>query len=131
MPNPISQNTRGWLFVIGAVIGVFSAVLGPLTTALNLSEEWTAVAVSFVGAVTAALSLLARANLSPDEATAYVVDPEDTEETEPVELEDADEVEPAEFETVIGVAAGDDSVKADIPSTGRHALGDGTDGGAK
>ena len=107
MENPISKQVRGWLFVVGAVIGVFAAVLGPLTTALNLSEEWTAVAVSFVGAVTAALNLLARANLS-DDTQVVAVDLDAT--------DSHTELEPEEWGYDDEPALSEESVR-----TGRHA----------
>ena len=72
MPNPIPAAVRGWLFVAGLIVGIFSAVLGPLIIALNISDEWAAVIISAVGAVTSVISLLARANLSSDVLTGEV-----------------------------------------------------------
>ena len=69
MPNPIPAAVRGWLFVAGLIVGIFSTVLGPLIIAFQISDEWAAVIISAVGAVTAVISLLARANLSSDVLT--------------------------------------------------------------
>ena len=112
MSNPIPSSVRGWLFAAGAVLGIFSAVTGPLIIALNISDEWAAVIVSAVGAITSALSLLARANLSTDEEIPYaIIDESDADE---------DEGEPAEYVESDAVA-GDDSIKANLP-TGKHSL---------
>ena len=70
MKNPISPRTRGVLYLLGLVIGGLAVVIGPLIVALGINAEWAAVIVSFVGAVTSLLSLLARDNLpAPEEPT--------------------------------------------------------------
>ena len=72
MPNPIPAAVRGKLFVFGILVGIFSTVLGPLIIALDITDEWAGVILSFVGAVNTALNLLARANLSSDVLTGEV-----------------------------------------------------------
>ena len=70
MKNPISPRTRGVLYLLGLVIGGLAVVVGPLIVALGINAEWAAVIVSFVGAVTSLLSLLAKDNLPvPEEPT--------------------------------------------------------------
>ena len=69
MKNPISRDTRDVLYLLGLVIGGLAVVVGPLIVALGINAEWAAVIVSFVGAVTSLLSLLARDNLpGPDDS---------------------------------------------------------------
>ena len=74
MANPFSDKTRSILYVTGIVIGALSVVLGPLSLALNIGEDWTAVLVSAVGAVTSLTNLLARANLPVPEEDQLTVD---------------------------------------------------------
>ena len=70
MSNPISAKARGVLYLLGLVIGGLAVVVGPLIVALGINAEWAAVIVSFVGAVTSLLSLLAKDNLPvPEEPT--------------------------------------------------------------
>ena len=69
MKNPISPRTRGVLYLLGLVIGGLAVVVGPLIVALGVPDVWAAVIVSFVGAVTSLLSLLAKDNLpAPDDS---------------------------------------------------------------
>ena len=69
MNNPISPKTRGVLYLLGLVIGGLAVVVGPLIVALSVPDEWAAVIVSLVGAVTSLLSLLAKDNLpGPDDS---------------------------------------------------------------
>ena len=69
MKNPISPRTRGVLYLLGLVIGGLAVVVGPLIVALGVPDVWAAVIMSFVGAVTSLLSLLARDNLpAPDDS---------------------------------------------------------------
>ena len=58
MPNPIPAAVRGWLFVAGLIVGIFSTVLGPLIIAwrergaIPLLAKWLAtvmLAVSSAG----------------------------------------------------------------------------------
>jgi VIT1/CCC1 family predicted Fe2+/Mn2+ transporter len=63
MRNPISERSRGVLYLLGVVIGGLAVVVGPLIVALSIPDAWAAVIVSLVGAVTSLLSLLARDNL--------------------------------------------------------------------
>ena len=70
MNNPISPKTRGVLYLLGVTIGGLAVVVGPLIVALGVPDVWAAVIVSFVGAVTSLLSLLAKDNLPvPEEPT--------------------------------------------------------------
>lgn len=70
MSNPISAKARGVLYLLGLVIGGLAVVVGPLIVALGVPDVWAAVIVSFVGAVTSLLSLLAKDNLpAPVEPT--------------------------------------------------------------
>ena len=70
MSNPISPKARGVLYLIGITIGGLAVVVGPLIVALGVPDVWAAVIVSFVGAVTSLLSLLAKDNLpAPVEPT--------------------------------------------------------------
>ena len=63
MSNPISAKARGVLYLLGITIGGLAVVVGPLIVALGVPDVWAAVIVSFVGAVTSLLSLLAKDNL--------------------------------------------------------------------
>ena len=63
MSNPISAKARGVLYLLGITIGGLAVVVGPLIVALGVPDAWAAVIVSFVGAVTSLLSLLAKDNL--------------------------------------------------------------------
>ena len=63
MSNPISAKARGVLYLLGITIGSLAVVVGPLIVALGVPDAWAAVIVSFVGAVTSLLSLLAKDNL--------------------------------------------------------------------
>lgn len=65
MPNPIHEDTRKRLYVLGVTIGIFGVVAGPLMVALNVPDVWTAVVISFLGAVATATNVLARANVDP------------------------------------------------------------------
>ena len=70
MSIPISAKARGVLYVLGITIGGLAVVVGPLIVALGVPDVWASVIVSFVGAVTSRLSLLAKDNLpAPDEPT--------------------------------------------------------------
>ena len=70
MSNPISAKARGVLYLLGITIGGLAVVVGPLIVALGVPDVWAAVIVSFVGAVTSLLSLLAKDNLpAPKEPT--------------------------------------------------------------
>ena len=64
MVNPISPETRGKIYLAGVIVGIFSVVSGPLMVALAVPAVWVAVITSFVGAVTAGASLLAKDNLT-------------------------------------------------------------------
>ena len=67
MANPIPAAVRGWLYVIGIVVGLFvAAVLPDLMTALGAGDVWIVVAARTTGALTALLSMLSRANLTDD-----------------------------------------------------------------
>ena len=69
MRNPISAKARGVLYLLGITIGGLAVVVGPLIVALGVPDVWAAVIVSFVGAVTSLLSLLAKDNLpAPDDS---------------------------------------------------------------
>mgnify|MGYP003605593098 CR=1 FL=1 len=69
MSNPISAKARGVLYLLGITIGGLAVVVGPLIVALGVPDVWAAVIVSFVGAVTSLLSLLAKDNLpAPDDS---------------------------------------------------------------
>lgn len=74
MANPLSDKTRSVLYVIGIAVGALSVVLGPLSLALNIGEDWTAVLVSAVGAVTSLTNLLARSNLPEPREEELTVD---------------------------------------------------------
>ena len=74
MVNPLSDKARSNLYVAGIVIGALSVVLGPLSLALNIGEDWTAVLVSAVGAVTSLTNLLARSNLPEPREEELTVD---------------------------------------------------------
>ena len=63
MKNPISDEARSWLYVIGITIGIFGVVAGPLMSALQVPDPWVAVVVSFLGAIATATNTLARANV--------------------------------------------------------------------
>ena len=66
MNNPISEKTRGGLYVAGISVGILSTVAGPLMLALETPDVWVAVVLSAIGAVTTLLSTLARANLTSE-----------------------------------------------------------------
>lgn len=67
MPNPIPTAVRGWLYVIGIIVGSFVAVVLPdLLAALGVGEQWNTLAVRACGALTVLLATLGRANLSDD-----------------------------------------------------------------
>ena len=69
MSNPISPKVRGVLYLLGLTVGALAVVVGPLIVALAIPDVWAAVIVSFVGAVTSLLSLLAKDNLpAPDDS---------------------------------------------------------------
>lgn len=68
MGNPIPAAVRGWLYLVGIIIGAFVAVVLPdLLAALAVGPEWTTVAIRAAGALTLLLSTLSRANLGTDE----------------------------------------------------------------
>lgn len=70
MNNPIPAPVRGWLYVIGIVVGGLVAVCLPdLLTALDAAPVWTAFATRTCGALTVLLSTLGRANLSDPSAS--------------------------------------------------------------
>ncbi len=69
MDNPISDNVRGVLYVLGLSLGILATVAGPLMLALETPEVWVSVILSFIGAVTTLLSTLARANLTDESYT--------------------------------------------------------------
>ena len=65
MSNPIPARVRGWLYVVGVIVGVFVAVVVPdLLVAVQASPEWSQVATRGTGALMALLLALSRANLS-------------------------------------------------------------------
>ena len=65
MSNPIPARVRGWLYVVGVIVGVFVAVIVPdLLVAVQASPEWSQVATRGTGALMALLLALSRANLS-------------------------------------------------------------------
>ena len=69
MSNPFSLKVRGVLYLLGLTVGALAVVVGPLIVALASPDVWAAVIVSFVGAVTSLLSLLAKDNLpAPDDS---------------------------------------------------------------
>jgi uncharacterized membrane protein YraQ (UPF0718 family) len=72
MENPISSKDRGRLYVAGIVIGALATVFGPLSAALGLSDEWSSVVTSVVGALILITNTLSKANLTADTATATV-----------------------------------------------------------
>lgn len=65
MSNPIPTAVRGWLYVLGIVVGSFVAVVLPdLLVALNAGPQWTTFATRGVGALTILLATLGRSHLS-------------------------------------------------------------------
>lgn len=65
MTNPIPARVRGWLYVLGIIVGLFVAVIVPdLLVAVQASPEWAQVATRGTGALMALLLALSRANLS-------------------------------------------------------------------
>lgn len=64
MTNPIPVAVRGWLYVLGIIVGSFVAVVLPdLLIAVGADQAWTTVATRAAGALTLLLSTLGRANL--------------------------------------------------------------------
>ena len=61
--NPISQQSRGWIYVAGIALGGVLTVVGVALSTVGLGE-WSGVVVAALGAITAATNSLARANLS-------------------------------------------------------------------
>lgn len=66
MKNPISAKARGALYVAGIIIGSLATVFGPLSQAIGLSDEWSAVVTSVVGALILITNTLSKANLTAD-----------------------------------------------------------------
>lgn len=64
MTNPIPTAVRGWLYVLGIIVGSFVTVVLPdLLTAVGAGQAWTTLATRAAGALTLLLSTLGRANL--------------------------------------------------------------------
>lgn len=64
MTNPIPLKVRGWLYVVGIIVGGFIAIILPdLLVALEVGPLWTTFATRTCGALTILLATLARANL--------------------------------------------------------------------
>jgi hypothetical protein len=70
MENPISAKARGRIYVSGIIIGALATVFGPLSQAIGLSDEWSAVVTSVVGALILITNTLSKANLTADTDTA-------------------------------------------------------------
>ena len=73
MTNPIPISVRGWLYVLGIIVGSLVTVALPdLLVALKAGPDWTTFAVRFVGALTVLLSTLGRSNLGNPVSAAQV-----------------------------------------------------------
>lgn len=74
MTNPIPTAVRGWLYVLGIIVGGLIAVILPdLLDALGAGEVWTRFATRAAGALTVLLSTLGRANLGDPAPVAEIV----------------------------------------------------------
>lgn len=64
MNNPIPTTVRGWLYVVGIIVGGSIAIVLPdLLAALDVGPAWTTFATRLAGALTLLLATLSRANL--------------------------------------------------------------------
>lgn len=68
MTNPISASARAKIYVVGIVVGVLATVAPAVLAALAVSDRWTSVAISVIGAITTISNILARGNLTLDDA---------------------------------------------------------------
>lgn len=67
MENPIPQRVRGWLYIIGIIVGGFTAPI-ELIAKVYWGADGGQLATILVSSVLLVLAMLARANLrSPDE----------------------------------------------------------------
>lgn len=62
MMNPISEKARGWLYVVGIIVGALCFVGGTVLEVLDL-HAYSPILTSISAAVTTAVAVLARANL--------------------------------------------------------------------
>jgi len=71
--NPIPKPVRGWLQVVGVIVGALGGVIAAASVALHLTPEQIAVVTAGVSALLTIISTLARANLrDPGEGVATV-----------------------------------------------------------
>ena len=69
MTNPISANARAKIYVLGIIVGALATVVPTILAALQVPPSWTTVAVSTIGLITTISSILARGNLTLDDAS--------------------------------------------------------------
>ena len=69
MENPIPTNARGWIYVLGIIIGALTAVVASVLAVLGL-DAWQPVVTAVAAAVALISSTLGRSNLSAPEAAA-------------------------------------------------------------
>ena len=97
MSNPIPARVRGWLYVVGVIVGVFVAVVVPdLLVAVQASPEWSQVATRGTGALMALLLALSRANLSDPAAIVTLessAEPVEADGFDPADPESSDDAE--------------------------------------
>lgn len=62
MMNPISEKARGWLYVMGIIVGALCFVGGTVLEVLDL-HVYSPILTSISAAVATAVGILARANL--------------------------------------------------------------------
>ena len=67
MDNPIPVTARGWVYVVGIVLGSILTVTAVVLTVLGL-DQWQPIVTAVSGAVALVSSMLARANLTGDAA---------------------------------------------------------------
>ena len=68
MDNPISSQTRGWIYVIGIVLGSLSGVAAATLAVMGL-DAYQPIVTAVAAAVAAVTGSLARANLTEDDWT--------------------------------------------------------------
>lgn len=68
MTKPISAKARGVIYTVGIIIGAIATIIPTVAAALGMSDQWTTVAISVVGILTTITGILARGNLTLDDA---------------------------------------------------------------
>lgn len=66
MENPINSNARGWIYVVGIVIGALTGVAAATLTVLGL-DAYQPIVAAFAAAIAVITGSLARSNLTQDD----------------------------------------------------------------